>query len=416
MRGSKAAFIILASTIVFALATGFPLLTRFIYVLAMGIGLTFLWTWLSLRGLHVTVDRRTSRTQVGRRAEETITVRNDSMFGKPFLDVREHTTMRGQRTGAVLSLRPRSEHTWDMHLECQRRGVFVVGPVRVAAGDPFGLFRLERAMGGTHTLVVYPATVELPYLVLPSADLPGTAAFYRRSLHVTPNAYGVRDYVAGDSYNRIHWPTTARTGRLMVKEFEMEPTSDVWIVMDGQATAQAGTWPESTEEYACTAAASVARKYLDSNYTVGLVARGEDAHVLPADRGDPQMTRILEALSIFKASGSTSLAEVLAANGQRFGRHTTLVLITPAADHDWLAAVRFLVRRKVKVAAVLLDASTFGAGGSVLPVMSALAALGVPACTVKKGEPLAAALRLEMTGGPQPLFRERYARKREVRP
>lgn len=416
MRGSKAALIILAFTIAFALATGFPLLTRFIYVLAMGIGLTFLWTWLSLRGLHVTVDRRTSRTQVGRRAEETITVRNDSVLGKPFLDVREHTTMRGQHTGAVLSLRPKSEHTWDLHLECKRRGVFAVGPVLVAAGDPFGLFRLERSMGGIHTLVVYPATVELPYLVLPSADLPGTAAFYRRSLHVTPNAYGVRDYVAGDSYNRIHWPTTARVGQLMVKEFEMEPTSDVWVVVDGQAAAQAGTWPESTEEYACTAAASVARKYLDSNYTVGLVARGEDAHVLPADRGDPQMTRILEALSIFKASGSTSLAEALAANGQRFGRHTTVVLITPAADHDWLAAVRFLVRRKVKVAAVLLDASTFGARGSVLPVMSALAALGVPACTVKRGESLPAALRLEMTGGPQPLFRERYARKREVRP
>ena len=59
-----------------------------------------------------------------------------------FLDVREHTTMQGQHTGAVLSLRPRSEHTWDLHLECKRRGVFAVGPVQVAAGDPFGLFRL----------------------------------------------------------------------------------------------------------------------------------------------------------------------------------------------------------------------------------------------------------------------------------
>lgn len=416
MRGSKAALIILASTIVFALATGFPLLTRFIYVLAMGVGFTFLWTWLSLRELHVTVERRTSRTQVGRRAEETITVRNDSVLGKPFLDVRELTTMQGQQTGAVLSLKPKSEHTWDLNLECRRRGVFTVGPVQVAAGDPFGLFRLERSMGGKHTLVVYPASVELPYLVLPSADLPGTAAFYRRSLHITPNAYGVRDYVAGDSYNRIHWPTTARTGRLMVKEFEMEPTSDVWIVVDGQATAQAGAWPDSTEEYACTAAASVARKYLESNYTVGLVTRGAEAHVLPADRGDPQMARILEALSVFQASGSIGMGEVLATNGQRFGRHTTVVLITSAADHDWLAAVRFLVRRKVKVAAVLLDASSFGARGSILPLTSALAALGVPACTVKKGEPLSAALRLQMTGGPQPLFRERYARRREVRP
>ncbi|MEK7872845.1 MAG: DUF58 domain-containing protein, partial [Chloroflexota bacterium] len=416
MRGSKAALIILAFTMVFALATGFPLLTRFIYVLILGIGLTFLWTWLSLRGLHVTVDRRTSRTQVGRQADETITIRNDSVLGKPWLDVQEATTMQGQRTGAVVSLGPKSERAWDLQLECLRRGVFTVGPVRVATGDPFGLFRLERSMGGTHTLIVYPATVDLPNLTLPPADLPGTAAFYRRSLHVTPNAYGVREYVAGDSYNRIHWPTTARVGRLMVKEFEMEPTSDVWIVVDGQSAVQAGTWPDSTEEYACTAAASVARKYLENNYTVGLLAHGAETHILPADRGDPQFTRILEALALFQARGSVGLGDILATRGERFGRHTTVVLITAAADHDWLAAVRFLVRRKVKAAAILLDASTFGARGSVQPVVSGLAALGVPACTVKRGEPLSTALRLEMTTGTRAIAREQYVPWREARP
>ena len=42
----------------------------------------------------------------------------------------------------------------------------------------------------------------------------------------------MREYRPGDAFNRIHWPTTARTNRLMVREFELDPTVDVWIVLD----------------------------------------------------------------------------------------------------------------------------------------------------------------------------------------
>ncbi|MBI4307498.1 MAG: DUF58 domain-containing protein [Chloroflexi bacterium] len=416
MKGSKAALVILVLTGVFALATGFPLLTRFIYVLIFGLALTYAWTWLNLRRLEISADRRTARTQVGRRAEESITVRNHSILGKTYLEVQDKTTMPGHYAGAVVSLGAKTERSWDMEMECQRRGVFTLGPVTVATGDPFGLFRLERSMGGTHTLVVYPATVDLPYFSLPPSDLPGGAAFYRRSLSVTPNAYGVREYTPGDTYNRIHWPTTARLGRLMVKEFETEPSSDVWIVVDAHAAAQVGVWPDNSEEYACTAAASIARKYLENNYTVGLLAYGAEAHVLRASRGDAQLIRILEALASLRAKGTLSLADVLAAGGHRFSRHTTVVLITPSMDESWLAAVRFLVRRKVKVAVVLLDAATFGGSGNALPVVGGLTALSVPMCVMKKGESLSTALRLDMAPPSGPVLRQYQLLHRERRP
>src|SRR6202011_6346134 len=102
----------------------------------------------------------------------------------------------------------------------------------------------------------------------------------------------------GDAFNRIHWPTTARTTRLMVREFELDPTADVWIVLDLDIDAQAGSGVESTEEYAVTAAASLARHLLDQGRAVGLVSQTAS---LPGHRGPRQVERILEVLALAQA-------------------------------------------------------------------------------------------------------------------
>jgi uncharacterized protein (DUF58 family) len=60
-------------------------------------------------------------------------------------------------------------------------------------------------------------------------------------LYVTTNVAGVREYAPGDSFNRIHWPSTARAGRLIVKEFELDPTADIWLFLDMQREVQAGS-------------------------------------------------------------------------------------------------------------------------------------------------------------------------------
>src|SRR5690606_17012240 len=128
-----------------------------------------------------------------------------------------------------------------------------LGPISLRSSDPFGLFVHERVIDQTHDLVVYPAIMELSNFEIPLGELAGESRIQRRTQQVTPSASGIREWQRGDSFNRIHWRSTARAGRLMVKEFDLDPTSDIWLVLDLEQRVQAGAGEESTEEYAVTA-------------------------------------------------------------------------------------------------------------------------------------------------------------------
>ena len=78
--------------------------------------------------------------------------------------------------------------------------------------------------------MVYPRTFDLPDFEIPAGYLTGESTTRRRSHDLTPHAASVRDYAFGDSLSRIHWNSTARTGRLMSKEFDLgiPVTSGFW--------------------------------------------------------------------------------------------------------------------------------------------------------------------------------------------
>src|SRR4029453_19147771 len=112
-----------------------------------------------------------------------------------------------------------------------------------------------------------------PGFLLPRAGVAGGEDVKSRTYHVTPNVSTIREYQPGDSFNRIHWRSTARQNQLMVKEFELDPPAEVYVVLDMQervqqilAPARSGRGPrplseqriaESTEEYGVQTAASI---------------------------------------------------------------------------------------------------------------------------------------------------------------
>lgn len=382
--------------------TGINLFFHLSYILLGILVVAYIWAWLNLRGLSVQRETFTHRTQVGEQARERVTVQNRWPLAKLWVEVLDHSDLPNHGAGFVANLPARERRRWVVRTQCTIRGKFRLGPVTLASGDPFGLFRIEQALPGSDEILVYPRTIPLPGFNLPSAELPGGQDLKTRTHHVTPNVAPIREYQPGDSFNRIHWRSTARTGKLMVKEFELDPTAEIYIVLDmleraQQYLRQSGDArggrderiAESTEEYAVQAAASIARHMLSQNRAVGLVAWGQQREVIPAEREIRQLYKILEALAELRAHGATPLAEVLGAESARFGRNCTLVLITPSLDERWVTGVQHLLYRGVRVVAVIIDGQSFGGTRGGDAIRSRLVELRVPTYTYGRGRHLA---------------------------
>jgi len=381
-----------------ALSTGFWLPARLAYVVLLSIPVAYFWARANTRDLQVTVERPQDRLQEGQEFQERITVKNLSWLTKLWLEVEDPSDMPGHSARQVITLGPRESRTWRTSTLCRLRGLFSVGPVRITTGDPFGFFRYTNTYGRPQHVLVYPRATELPNFYVPPANLPGEGRFRRRTHYVTPNASGVREYEPGDSFNRIHWPTTARTNQLMVKLFELDPASDIWVVLDLDKSVQVGEGEEGTEEYAVRLAASIARFFLVANRSVGFISYGNRLFVENAERGAQHFTRILEALALSRAVGDVPLGTLITEEGKRFGRHTTVVVVTPSTSEDWVASLQFLAERGVKVAAVLLEPSTFGGSENALMVFGSLAASDVYTYLVRRSDDLITALALGLEG------------------
>jgi uncharacterized protein (DUF58 family) len=352
---------------------------------------------------------------VGEEARERIILDNEWPLPKLWVEVQDHSDMPLHAAGFVAYLPANERRRWTVRTPCTMRGKWQLGPVTLHSGDPFGIFKLERPVDATADLIVYPATINLPEFRLPSAELPGGADLRSRTFHVTPNVSTIREYVPGDSFNRIHWRSTARTNKLMVKEFELDPTADVWIVADMHERSQVVAEeqrtlyrdrrlgrdiqvPESTEEYIVSAAASIARHLLNGSRNVGLLAWGQHREIIPPEREARQLYKILESLAVIRAHGTHPLAEVLIAEASQFSRSSTMVVITSSVDQAWVTSLQQMLYRGIQTVVVLIDPESFG-GWPSAAALAKLSELRVPIYRVTQGQPLDQALRQPIVAG-----------------
>jgi uncharacterized protein (DUF58 family) len=379
--------------LVLALSTGWNAVWVLVYSLGLLVASSALWANWNVSGLELRRRHRATRVQVGDTFVEQAILESVSGAGqwwpRLWLELHDASDFPGHHLDGVLSLGPLAHRVWEIRSNCTRRGRFSLGPVWATSGDPFGVFRVSRKLTEGTTIVVYPRAVPLPRFGRVPGELPGGSLQGVRVQFSTPNVSSVRDYRPGDAFNRIHWPTTARTSRLMVREFELDPTADIWIVLDLNADVHAGSGLESTEEYAVTAAASLGRHLLDQGRAVGLVSQ---TATLPADRGPRQAERILEVLALVRASSPLSLSALLSAETSRFARSSTLIVVTPSTAESWARFCQALSSRGVHTSAVLIEAATFGHAPSTLLLVSSLAAAHLPTYLVKRGDRLDHAL------------------------
>lgn len=399
-----------------AVATNRDIFYRLAYLIILVVLAAFLWALYSVQFFKLERDIVTLRPQVGQILEEKFLAISTGRIPKLWIEIVDSGNMPGHPVGRVLSaLKPSVRYSWTTRALCRLRGRFHIGPLTLSSGDPFGLFVFHRELPKTErAVVVYPMTMDLAAFAPTIGNLRGGDARPQRTHYVTTNVSGTREYEPGDSFNRIHWASVARYDRLIVKEFEIDPTADVWILLDMQRAIQAGSWWEqswyerevdevvlaesshtlapNTEEYAVTAAASISKYYLDKQRAVGLAVSNREHAFAQPDRGERQLGRLLEMLAVAESNGNEPFASLIARETAMMNRSITLVLITSSPDIEWVHYAEDLRRRGFHIIAVVLDASSFGMKVDFSPVIGELAASGVVTYHIRQGDDLRSVL------------------------
>jgi uncharacterized protein (DUF58 family) len=357
-----------------------------ITVLVLGLlAVAWIWARFSLVNVVMTRDARVQRQQVGQIFEERYRIINNFPMTRLWLEVRDLSNLPGNFGSRVLAvIGPRQHRSYAAYTMLMRRGTFRLGPTRISSGDPFGLFRVSRQIQTDQDLLVLPYSVELETFPSPTGQFPGGKAIRRRATEVTPQAAAVREYLPGDALRSIHWPTSARKDRLMVKEFEQDPQADVWIFLDAHAAVQAHkeqkasaeridqfwrlwkddalkvTLPPDSFEYGVSAAGSIASYYLKRGRNLGLVCAGQVVTVLSPERGERQLNKILETLAFLEGNGELPLVGLVESEASQLPRASTIVLISPSTDPTVELALDSLLMRSMKPILVHVDAESFG--------------------------------------------------------
>jgi uncharacterized protein (DUF58 family) len=259
-------------------------------------------------------------------------------------------------------------------------------------------------------LVVLPRTERIRSFAFPAGRLPGGEAIRHRTHQITPNAAGIRDYDPGDSLNRIHWKSTAKRQKLIVKEFEFDPQAEVWIMLDAHADVQAGSIvemsaeitagivygefgiPKSTEEYAVAIVASIAMHLIERDREIGLISHGVARHVIQTDRGVAQLYNILESLAVLEARGTINLSDLIKVEGHRIPRGASVVMVTASRSPNIIASAQDLSRKGISPVVILLDAESFGGEAGSEELLFAAQSTGISARTIRYQDSLAQAL------------------------
>jgi len=340
-------------------------------------------------------ERVVSRTQVevGETVNVSTEVRNAS--GWPVLWVltedalQESLPVEGNRLAAAF-LGGGASRVLKYKVTFPHRGYYPLGPLVLESGDLFGLVRRFRTGSRLDFVTVLPRVVGIGGYDVPTKKPVGEVRV-RTRIHEDPTRLaGVREYLQGDPLNRIHWKTTARTGRLHSKVYDPSTMIGTNLVVDFRREGYAAYELFERSELAITAAASLAAYILEHKQQVGLLTNGMDAVdrlafelqeqesqsrsearrltelrvesdrlrpvEVPLRRGDFQLWQLRHVLARLELSDGLPLGELLLQEYPRLPRDAAVIVLAPEVPYSLATALGELKRSGFTIAAFVIAA------------------------------------------------------------
>ncbi len=320
---------------------GQPDLTR-IGVLLLAL-IAMVLTLAAVRPTAFQVQRSVApgRISVDELARVRVTLSNESARSTAFALAEETLDpVLGDRPRFVLpATPPRSALDVDYFVRPHQRGRYELGPLLLSVRDPFGLTSIARPTEGAGTVLVAPKAHPLASERVLGRGIGAEGSVpHQVALHGEDDQ-SIREFREGDDLRRIHWPATARTGSIMVRQEDRPARRRAMLLLDSRRTVGL-RGPEAREgrtssglEWSVTMAASIAAHVADLGYAVHLLTPDPRSEL--GVRLDDDRESMLDTLAEIALSPDDGWGPLLhAAHGMAKGGGLLVVLTAGLAEED----------------------------------------------------------------------------------
>ncbi|MFN7730572.1 MAG: DUF58 domain-containing protein [Pirellula sp.] len=351
----------------------------------------------------IVVERQTavSELPVGESLSVGLRITNRSGYWIPWMLIEDRISKAALKlpppalrlTGQVARLqwfRPHQVSLMTYTLQTLRRGYYQIGPSVIETGDLLGLHRSYRVVSQPQYVVVLPKLIELQGMEITSRRPMGELRVEDRGMEDPTLMVGIRQYIAGDPINRVHWKATARTGVLHTRMFQPTCMQGAMLLLDLHAKSN----PQSNEpvrsDLAVTAAASIAHMLYRMGQPFGLVTNGRDAAdrmrdiatdglfsdrtaamrnldmkaeshrlrpvVLSPDRGPEHFAELHRMLARIERTDGLELGDLISETESRMPRMLSVLAIVQSVTPEAALSLSMLRRRGFSVTVIVNQA------------------------------------------------------------
>ncbi|MDD5255082.1 MAG: DUF58 domain-containing protein [Candidatus Omnitrophica bacterium] len=356
---------IIFATLLVALRTSKEFFFFFFWFLVSLTTLSLVWISLG----YFAVKIRLERSIAGRLEEDDIlevktTVYNGSFIPVFNLVLEDHlscTTPKERHKRVLLEyLGPKSSARLDYRCWCSHRGKYRLGPYVLYIFDPWGLFFLKKTIPVYSEMYVYPQTFfikRLPPLIRGVAPWFGIET--SRASGDEHEFYGIREYKQGDPIKRIHWFSTARKNRFIVKQFQQHVFYRTTIMFNLEKDRNFGRGKDTVTEYTVKIVASLVKHLVERGVSLELIAHAQELVHMPFNKGPEHLEDIMKFLAVAQPESRVSLGEVFDEFSMFVPQDSTLIVVMSDQDWEYLPVMLSLENKNVSLVPLVLITSSF---------------------------------------------------------
>ena len=294
-----------------------------------------------------------------------------------------HSSFKGKNSSQSLSISPKSGKEFIFDMECKFRGEYEVGLSEIYIEDFLGLIKLKYKIPEPKKIIVYPRIEHLSNFSILSS---GSSDSQSTENGIQDNMYNIRDireYVAGDSYRKIHWKLTARNEKLMVKNYEGTTDANVNILLDLRKNVYNDEENIIIEDKLIEATIAVLYFYLSKGVSVNYVYFNKKLEVFKATNMR-DFEQIYKLLSCVVFDHQVPMPDILRLHSESCSNSSDMIVFTSILDIDLYNEMykSQMANHTVTLVYVSPDSTGKAKSGIIEDIMENLPELGIQAYSI----------------------------------